>query len=137
MKVTFFVEFFESIDNFCENFSCFFNREDFSGKFGLIVNEIATITILKNEVDIGLVFFHVKKFGDIRWMHAFHALYFSIEIFSEMRLGFNHFYWYQFESQQSAFLIFYQIDIAIGSFSQSLLILVLIQKHELIKIFIQ
>ena len=136
MQIALLVQFLQTYDDLWQNFRSFFYTEDFSWKFRLIVNEISTITVLKNQINIGFIFFDIVESCDVGRVHGLHAFDFTVEILSEMRFSFYHFYGDEFECKLSSFLILDKIDVTVGSLSESLLIFVLIQKHELIKILL-
>jgi len=117
MQIALFVKFLQTYDDLRQNFRSFFYTEDFSWKFRLIVNEISTITVLKNQINIGLIFFDIVESCDVGRVHGFHAFDFTVKVLSKMRFSFYHFYRDEFEGKLGSFLIFNKIDITVGSLS--------------------
>ena len=56
MQIALLVQLLQTYDDLWQNLRSFFYTEDFSWKFRLIVNEISTITVLKNQINIGFIF---------------------------------------------------------------------------------
>ena len=65
VKVPFLVQSFQTDDNFSQNFSGFVEGKDLIFEFGLIVDEVASVAVLEDEIDVGIVFFYVIEFDDV------------------------------------------------------------------------
>ena len=111
------MQFLQTYNDFWQNFRSFFYCEDFAWKFRLIIDEISSITVLKNQIDIGLVLLDIVESSNVGRVHGFHAFNFTIQILSEVRFSFYHFYGNEFECELSSFFILDEIDISIGPFS--------------------
>lgn len=59
------MELFEADNDLSKYFGCFLKSEDSILELSLIVDEISTITILQNEIDVLVVLGHIIQFDDI------------------------------------------------------------------------
>ncbi len=130
MQIAFLMELLEPNDDLCKDFSCFLKSEHSIFKFGLIVYQISTITILQNKENILLILSHIIQLDNIRWIHCLHALNLTIQILPEMRLVLNHLHWDQLQCQQLPLLILHQVNVTVCTFAQSTLVLILVQEHQ-------
>jgi hypothetical protein len=65
-------------------------------------------------------------------MHGLHAFYLPVQVLPEVRLILDHLDGYQLERKELAFLVLYEIDVSVGALAQSALVLVLVQKHQIL-----
>ena len=52
--------------------------EHFVFEFGLVVDEISSVAVFKDEVDVGIVFLDIVELDDVLGVHGLHALDLSI-----------------------------------------------------------
>jgi hypothetical protein len=72
------MELLKANDNFSQYICGFINNKDFILEFGLIIDEITSVTVFEKEIDVSLVLSSFVKFDDVGGIHGFHALDFSI-----------------------------------------------------------
>lgn len=132
MEVAFLVELFEANDDFGEYFGGLVEGEDAVLEFGLVVDEVAAVAVLEDEVDVGFVFGDVVELDDVGRVHGLHALDFAVQILAQMRLVLDHADGDEFERQQLPLLVLHQIHVPVGSLPQPPLVLVPVQKHKIL-----
>ena len=129
VKIPLGVKSFEAEDDLGQDLGGFVEGKDFVLKFSLIVDEISPVAIFQDEVDEAFIFLHIFEPDDVARVHAFHAVDLSVEIFPEVRFGFDHLDCDQFEGVGRAFLIFNEVDVSVGSLAQPPFVPVLFKKH--------
>lgn len=72
------MELFKTDDNLRQDFSSLFDGKDFVLEFGLIVNEITSVAVFEEKVDVGFILPNFVKLDDVWGIHRLHALDFSV-----------------------------------------------------------
>lgn len=72
------MELFKTDDNLRQDFSSLFDGKDFVLEFGLIVNEITSVAVFEEKVNVGFILLNFVKLDDVWGIHRLHALDFSV-----------------------------------------------------------
>lgn len=74
------MKLFKANDDLCQNFGGFVECEYSVFKFSLIVDEVSSIAVLQNKVDVSFVLGYVIELDDICRIHGLHAFDLSIQV---------------------------------------------------------
>ena len=83
--------------------------------FHLLFSNIAPIAILEDKVHVLFIFLESIELHNVIAFDSHQDLFLPLEVLCEIRLFFNYFLVYHFDCQLVAFLVLYQIDVAVGS----------------------
>lgn len=72
------MELFKANNNLCQDFCGLFDGKHFVLEFGLIINEITSVAVFEEKVDVGLILSNLVEFDDVWRIHRLHALDFSV-----------------------------------------------------------
>ena len=129
VKVPGLMEVIESLDNFCKDFSGFFESEYFSGLFGLKVKEIASVTVFADKILVVFVLLGVVEFHDVWGVEGFHAFDLAFQVIKEVWLLHETFHGDKFKGELLPFVCLDQQNLSVGTFTEFSALFILVQNH--------